>query len=119
MEPERKQLEHRIFAMEFVTSAAYAALLHRIRDVYEPNGTWMTVVAGTILSCAPAQLLARLVPDPTWKEYERWIIRGFVTSGIPIITWQLWLVAWRIGQAHGYERRPSYAHPTPPVEPQA
>jgi len=106
-----------VFGAEALVSIGYTALLHRTRDRYEPNWTWLTVVGGTILSTTPAITLARQRHTRHWRDYERDMIAGFCVSGAVIIAWQLWLVAQRLGQHDGYTRRGiHHANPTTPLE---
>lgn len=111
-----------IFGAELAATAVYAAILQRLNRRYEPDWTWLTVMIGVIISASPAMLLAR-EDNPSWQDYERRTITGFVTSGIIIIGWQLWQFAERLGRQRGYvlARRitpeaPTHADPAPPLE---
>jgi len=90
------------YAVEVITTAAYAAILQRLNRRYEPDWTWVTVVIGTIISAAPAIVLARTDPATSWPDYERRTLAGFLASGAIIIGWQLWQHAERRGRASGY-----------------
>lgn len=91
----------RLYQIEFAVSCLFVAILHRIRSRYEPDWTWLTVVAGTIISTAPAMLAARRHPAD-WRSYERRMITGFVISGSVVIPWQILLVVRRWRQQRGY-----------------
>lgn len=111
-----------IYSAELAITAAYAALLQRLGRRYEPDWTWLTVLIGVVISAAPAMALARR-DHPSWRDYERRTIAGFVTSGLIIIGWQLWQFAERRGRQRGYalaRRIPEHsdhADPAPPLEP--
>lgn len=112
-----------VYAAELVASVAYATFLQACDRKYEPDWTWLTVVGGVLISSAPAILLARYDP-PTWRDYERRVIAGFLTSGVIIVGWQLWDQAKRRGRTEGYvlarrthaPQEREDAHPTPPMD---
>jgi hypothetical protein len=59
------------------------------------------VLAGVVISSAPAIALARTDPA-SWQRYEARVLAGFLISGAIIIPWQVWLAAYRWGQERGY-----------------
>lgn len=97
----RRAAELTAYSIEIAAVVAFARYLHLQNRRYEPDWTWATVMAGVILSSAPAIALARL--DPTdWRRYEGRVAVGFLVSAAVIIPWQLWLMAYRWGQDRGY-----------------
>lgn len=88
--------ERRAFALQFLAACAYVALLAPLRERYEERHlTELTVIGGVLLSLAPAAWLARH-EGATWRLYERWAARGFVTVAIPITLWQAALFVRRL-----------------------
>lgn len=113
-------VERGVFVAEFAASVGYACWLQSMRRRYEPDWTWLTVMGGVVLSAAPAQILARVLPG-TWRDYERRIVVGFCVSAGAIIPWQLWQMAKRIGEEQATRQQIGEVHAdgTKPLEPPA
>lgn len=87
----------KVYALQFLASCAYAALLEPLRERYERwHLTTLPVIGGVLLALAPAAILSR-TQGATWRLYERRALLGFVVSGVPIVAWQAWLFVrrWR------------------------
>lgn len=91
-----RQMERRVWRVQFVAACLYALGLAPLRRWYEQRHlTELTVIGGVLLSLFPAYWLARETPT-TWRLYERRVRRGFVTAAIPITVWQVWLLVRRL-----------------------
>jgi hypothetical protein len=91
-----RALARRAFTVQFVTACCYALALAPLRRWYERHHlTELTVIGGVLLSLAPANWLARHTPT-SWEQYERRVMRGFVTVAVPITAWQAWLFVRRL-----------------------
>lgn len=97
----RRAAELAAYIAEAGITAAFARYLHLQDRQYEPDWTWAAVMAGVIISSAPAIVLARLAPAD-WRRYEGRVAAGFLVSGGIIIPWQVWLAAYSWGQQQGY-----------------
>lgn len=92
------------------TAAAYAYGLERTNRAYEPDFTWVTVVAGVALTggwCAARLAYGRPVAgdaaDGAWWMW--WLtVRMFVATGTPVVAWQLWQARKRLHALHLYLR---------------
>ncbi len=98
--------EHRLaevatYIAEAATTVIFARYLHRLNRTHEPDWTWLSVLAGVIISSAPAITLARVAPA-CWRRYEGRVVVGFLVSGAVIIPWQVFLAALAWGQRQGY-----------------
>ena len=72
-------------------SSAYAALLTQEKR-HEPDWTWVSVVAGTVLCLTAAGGQSRLAGGD-WQDHERRVARAFALAGTPIIVGEVaqWL----------------------------
>jgi hypothetical protein len=97
----RSAAEIAAYITEIAVTTAFARYLHLQDRRYEPDWTWATVMAGVIISSAPAIALARLDPA-CWRRYEGRVLAGFLLSAAIIVPWQVWLAAYRWGTERGY-----------------
>jgi hypothetical protein len=91
---ERLRKERRLYATIALLSCIYSvtlAILERRLPII-PDYTIVEVMVGVLIVLVPAALIARRLDDDafplTWRRYERLIVGGFVSSGIPIAVWQ-------------------------------
>jgi hypothetical protein len=85
-----------LYAAQLCTGILYAAVLeYGLQRRYEPRWTWITVVIGTALVGLLVALRLALAPAPdlagsdlAWWVW--WLVAwSFVSSGSPIIVWQV------------------------------
>jgi drug/metabolite transporter (DMT)-like permease len=100
------------------TSALYALALEKIgRERYEPDFTVVTVMVGVALTGGWVALRLALAPLPdlagialAW--YVWWLMFWmFVSTGIPVTSWQIWQSRVRLAGLLRYLRG-SYGHTT-------
>ena len=78
-----------IYGYLFIAAALYAVLLAKFRKLWEPDLTWLEVVAGTAL-CLLAPYLDQRYNGPLTSElYEQRVWMAFLIGGLPIVAWQL------------------------------
>lgn len=99
-------------AFVFLICAAYAAFLQAVgnKERLEPDYVWLEVAIGdAIILLGGAALRVRLDEANgrrvTWRDYEWAVGRAFVVGGLPVILWQMLLVAIRQERARNYLRR--------------
>lgn len=76
----------------YITLAAviglYAIVLHHLKELLEPDLTWLEVVIGCAICLGFAAWRQRLAGGD-WSDYERGVWLAFVVGGGVIITWQV------------------------------
>lgn len=102
-----------IYTGLFLTAAAYAFALAKLRHLWEPHLTWLEVVAGTALCLLAPYLAARQDSALTWAEYEALVWAAFAVGGAPILIWQLTqsIKAWRTIERRIRSRNGNTRHP--------
>lgn len=72
--------------------AGYALALAVLERKLPIKPTWVAleVIGGVLLVGLPVIRTARRAPAAaiTWRDYERFVMAGFVGAGIPICLWQ-------------------------------
>lgn len=71
------------------TTTLYAAFLEAYKHRWEPDWTWLEVVAGTAMCLGAASLRTRLDPAASWQSHEQNVARAFIVGGFPVIAWQV------------------------------
>lgn len=58
----------------------------------KPNWVAAEVIGGVLLVGVPVMLTARTAAERgqavSWRDYERMVIAGFISAGLPILLWQ-------------------------------
>lgn len=78
-----------IYCVLFAATTLYAALLARLRHIWEPDLTWLEVVIGVTL-CLLAPYADQRLNGPLMSElYEARVWLAFIVGGLPIVAWQI------------------------------
>lgn len=86
-----------IYAYLLAATTVYAALLSRLKHLWEPDLTWLEVIVGIAICLAAPYLDQRHNGPLTSELYEQRVWLAFLVGGIPIVVWRVGasVRAWR------------------------
>lgn len=91
LETDPGRLQGQVILATAILGASYAGALSVLERALpiKPNWVALEVIGGVLLVGLPVSWVARIAGAPlTWRDYERFVIAGFVGAGVPICLWQ-------------------------------
>lgn len=85
------RLQSQVILATAILGASYAGALAVLERALPIKPTWVAleVIGGVLLVGLPVSWVARMAEGRlSWRDYERFIIAGFVGAGMPICLWQ-------------------------------
>lgn len=97
-EPGKSRAVWKPYVELFIANVLFSAFLEKFKHLWEPELTWLEVMAGvTMVGIAAQRRIDMGLPEHARTSPEaaaRWtwmtVFWLFVTASIPVISWQIW-----------------------------